>query len=135
MITGIVSFLLMGIFYLRHQPPPKPQGMTKPRHAPARQLETGPVATGIRQTEIFDDVIIETRASRIWVKKTKTFGFENNLLKKMAALDFTLSITREDRQIISIAKKELEMPCDTSPNHIISHGTAAPPKHHPGQKK
>ena len=50
----------------------------------------------------------------MWFKKSKTFGFDNALLKKMAASDFRLTVSKAGRVILSVSKDLVEMPLDRS---------------------
>lgn len=82
-------------------------------------IEMGPVGTNITLSEQVGNVIIKMTASRLWFKKTKTFGFDNALLKKLAASDFYLTISRAGKEIVSVGKDMVEMP--VSRNVITIH--------------
>lgn len=73
-------------------------------------IAMGPVGTDIVSNEQIGDIRIEITASRLWIKKSKLFGFDNALLKKMAASDFRLTISKAGKVILSVGKDRVEMP-------------------------
>lgn len=89
--------------------PPEPP---RPLAAPARLLEMGPVGTDVAYTEQLGDLTITMEAARFWVKKSKTFGFDNALMKRLAAKDFKLTISRAGANILALRKPQMEMPLD-----------------------
>ena len=80
--------------------------------APARLLDMGPVGTDVSYTEELGDLTITMEAARFWVKKTKTFGFDNALMRRLAAKDFKLTISRADTKLLELRNPQLEMPLD-----------------------
>ena len=77
-------------------------------------IAMGPVGTGIVSSKQIGNVLVKMTASRMWFKKSKTFGFDNALLKKMAASDFRLTVSKAGRVILSVSKDLVEMPLDRS---------------------
>ena len=82
--------------------------------APSKMIAMGPVGTHIVSSEQVGNVLIKITASRLWIKKTKTFGFDNALLKQMAASDFCLTISKAGKVILSVGKDIVEMPVNLS---------------------
>jgi hypothetical protein len=82
--------------------------------APAKMIEMGPVGTDIVSSEQIGNVLVRMTARRMWFKKSKTFGFDNALLKKMAASDFRLTVSKAGKVILSLSKDLVEMPLDRS---------------------
>lgn len=82
--------------------------------APSKMIAMGPVGTQIVSSEQIGNVLIKITASRLWIKKSKTFGFDNALLKKMAASDFCLTISKAGKVILSASKDLVEMPANLS---------------------
>jgi hypothetical protein len=77
-------------------------------------IEMGPVGTDIVSSEQIGNIRIEITASRLWIKKSKMFGFDSALLKKMAASDFRLTISKAGKVILSVSKDLVEMPAGLS---------------------
>ena len=82
--------------------------------APSRMLKMGPVVSGAISNETIGDVTIKMEASRLWIKKSKTFGFDNALFKKIAASDFCLTVSKSGKKLLSASKEQIEMPLDQS---------------------
>jgi len=78
--------------------------------APEKMLKMGPVVEGATWTETIGDVTFQMKASRLWVKKSKTFGFDNALFRKMAADHFFLAVSKKGEKILAVSKAYLEMP-------------------------
>jgi hypothetical protein len=79
---------------------------------PSRMQTMGPVLQGVVSTEMLGAVALKMEASRLWVKKTKIFGFDNGLIKKVVVNDFRLSVSKEGRALLSVSKKRVEMSPD-----------------------
>lgn len=79
---------------------------------PSRMLKLGPVVDGMVSTKTTGNMTIKMEAARVWLKKTKLFGFDNGLFKKMVAKDFCLTIFKDGEKLLSIGKDRLEMPPD-----------------------
>lgn len=77
-------------------------------------IAMGPVGTHIVSSEQIGDVLIKITASRLWIKKSKTFGFDNALLKKMAARNFCMTISKAGKVILRVGKDLVEMPANLS---------------------
>jgi hypothetical protein len=80
--------------------------------APEKMIAMGPVGTDITSSEIVGRATVRMTASRLWVKKSKLFGFDNALFKKLAARDFCLTVSKAGRKILSVRKDQMEMPMD-----------------------
>jgi hypothetical protein len=80
--------------------------------APSRMLKMGPVMDGLVTSKTVGNVTVKMEATRVWFKKTKTFGFSNALFKKIVAKDFRLTIIKDGKKHIVISKNQLEMPPD-----------------------
>lgn len=80
--------------------------------APSRMLKMGPVVGGVVSTKTVGDVVIKMEASRLWFKKSKTFGFDNALFKKIAASDFRLTISKDGEKLLALNKEQVEMSAD-----------------------
>ncbi len=116
---AVIVIVITGVYlvYAHHQQrsrarEPLPVAMMQGQPAPLRMTALGPVGTGIDSTEYLGDIQIHMTADRLWFKKTKTFGFDNGLMKKLAARNFQLSIYRAGRKLISLRKQDLEMSLD-----------------------
>ena len=83
-----------------------------PPQAPAKMIAMGPVGTNITSVEQIGDVSIKMTATRFWFKKSKIMGFDSGLLKKLAAKDYCLTISKAGKVILSAAKERVEMPMD-----------------------
>jgi hypothetical protein len=100
--------------------------------APARLLEAGPYGTNIRATFASDKLSVKLKASRLYLKKAKTLGFSNALLKKMVARDLTLVVKQEGAVILSLTKAYQELPTDMDAftidhPHILHPSEMVPP--------
>ena len=80
--------------------------------APSRMLRMGPVVGGAVSSETIGNVVIKMEASRIWFKKSKIFGFDSALFKKLAASDFRLTISSGGEKLLALSKDQVEMSAD-----------------------
>ena len=80
--------------------------------APSRMLQMGPVLGGLSSTDTIGEVVIKMEASRMWYKKSKTFGFDNALFKKLVASNFRLTILKGEKRLISLSKNQVELSSD-----------------------
>lgn len=107
---GIVT-LFAGVFFPPWAEVPSLPETPRPM-APARLLEMGPVGTDVAYTEQVGDLTITMEAARFWVKKSKTFGFDNSLRKRLAARNFELTVSRAGEKLLHLRRPQLEMPLD-----------------------
>jgi hypothetical protein len=111
-----ISVFLTTIFLFWRVNAEAPENKDYHHPVPSRMLKLGPVVGGAVSSETVGDVVIKLKASRLWLKKTKTLGFDNALFKKLAARDFCLTIYKGGKKLISVRKPFVEMPPD---QHII----------------
>jgi hypothetical protein len=114
-LVGIVAFTATVIVAFLLKEANQSAALEKQEHhlqAPAKMIDMGPVATDINSTEQIGDISIKMTASRFWIKKTKTFGFDNGLFKKLAAKNFCLTISKAGKEILCASKDMVELPID-----------------------
>jgi hypothetical protein len=87
---------------------------------PARLIEAGPYGTDVRSYFTVDNLTINLKAGRLYMKKSNTLGFSNALFKKLAARDLELVVKRAGVVVLSLTKAYQEMPLDMD-RFIIDH--------------
>ena len=80
--------------------------------APSRLVATGPYGTNVRSTELIGDCTINIKAKRLYFKKTKIFGFDNALLKKLVAEELNITILKDSKKILALYKARQNMSPD-----------------------
>lgn len=112
MIGGIIITLLIAVTAYRHgvkQTSMPEGGITT---APSRMLMMGPIIGGVVSTETVGEVTVMMEASRLRVKKTRTFGFDNALFRKFVADDFLLTVSRGGERLLTFSKGQAEISAD-----------------------
>ena len=74
---------------------------------PPKLVENGPYGVNVETTEQVGDCMFQIKAARIYVKKTKTLGFDNALFKQMVAKDVTVTVYKKKQIILKIHKETL----------------------------
>lgn len=80
--------------------------------APSRLVQTGPYGTNVRSSEQIGRYTINMKTKRLYFKKTKIFGFDNALLKKLVAEELNITILKDSKKILSLYKARQDMPPD-----------------------
>ncbi len=80
--------------------------------APSRLVQTGPYGTNVRSSEQIGSYTINMKTKRLYFKKTKIFGFDNALFKKMVAEELNITILKDSRKILVLYKARQDMPLD-----------------------
>ena len=103
---------LVGYYLWQHEQTrdTRPRRQAEAMPPPPRITELGFSTTGINSTDIQGDLEISVAADRLSFAKTKTFGFDNALMKKIAATNFQLRIRKAGRQIFYARKDRLTLP-------------------------
>ena len=113
LIAGIVVVMVViAVLVWRSNRAPAVRSENSQPTAPSRMLKNGPVGDGIVSTKVVGDVTVKMEASRMWFKKSKLFGFDNALDKKIAASNFHLTISKGGRKLIALSKAQVEMSPD-----------------------
>ncbi|OEU79160.1 MAG: hypothetical protein BA873_11105 [Desulfobulbaceae bacterium C00003063] len=95
--------------------------------APSRWIEAGPYGQGVRSTEKIGDYTINMKAEKLYFKKTKTFGFDNALFKKLVARELNITIFRDDKRVLALYKDRQAMSPDMK-SLLIEDPTVLHPK-------
>jgi hypothetical protein len=74
-----------------------------------RMIAIGPISKGVTYTEQIGRHGFTMHAERISFAKTKTLGFENNLMKKLVATGVTITLTRGAHKRLEFSKDYIEM--------------------------
>ncbi len=81
-----------------------------PLKAPQRLIAAGPYGRDVCLVERLGACTLTMKAGRLFVRKPKTFGFENALLKRVVAKDLHLSLMRDGQRLVELNTAKLEMP-------------------------
>jgi len=110
-ILGLAGIFAMGIFLIHNGAGDSSKhGPVRP--ASPRIANLGPYGTNVSTTEQLGDCTFQMRAEKLFLKKGKTFGFENSLLKKAAAKGLSITVWKNEKKLLSLYKDYLE----TAPN-------------------
>jgi len=80
--------------------------------APSRLLQMGPVVGGFSSTDTIGELVVKMEASRMWYKKSKILGFDSAIFKKLVASNFSLTILKGEKKLISLSKNKVELSSD-----------------------
>lgn len=127
MIGGIILVLLIAVAaycYGVKQTSIPEGGVTT---APSRMLMMGPVIGGVVSIDAVGEVTVMMEASRLRVKKTRTFGFDNALFRKFVADDFLLTVSKDGERLLALSKGQAEISADRKIIDIDTPRVSFPP--------
>jgi len=111
-LVGIILLGLIIIFFVWRASENKTIVDSSSMPPPSKMAKLGPVTGAMISSKTIGDVTIKMEASRTSFKKSKTFGFDNGLFKKLVASDFCLTISKGGRKLLVLNKNQVEMPMD-----------------------
>ncbi len=76
---------------------------------PERLAASSIYGEDINLTEQVDDCMFNIKAKSLYLKKTKTIGFDNALFKKLVAKKFYITISKGNKKVLSLHKTKLSM--------------------------
>lgn len=79
---------------------------------PSGLVRTGPYSEDVQTSEQIGSHILTLTAKKLFFKKTKTLGFDNNLYKKIVVKELNITFFKDDKKVLVLYKDKQEMSPD-----------------------
>ncbi len=116
MICGAAGVALIVYYGFSGSDKQKPEDIRA--KVPSRVIETGPYGEEIEQTEKIGIHLFKMKVGKLYLKKTKTLGFDNALIKKPVARDIHITILKDNKKVLVLHKDHQNLKQDLSRIHI-----------------